>query len=67
MAESKNFEISGKFIEKNIEKKFTKEISALNEKFAIEKLVSQFGSRHKIARRNISIKEVKEIKKERGK
>ncbi len=58
----KNFEVQGKIKNKTTNKKFTKKISSLNENTAIEKVMSLFGSKNKIKRRNIEINEVKEVK-----
>lgn len=60
----KDFELSGEYFEKNDWKKFSRVVSALSEKNAKEKLLSLFGSEHKIARRQIKINEVKEFKEE---
>lgn len=40
---------------------FTKEMLALNERQALERLLSDIGSRHKVKRNLIRIEEVKEI------
>ena len=42
-------------------KKFTKVVSAHNEKFAVEKTYSILGSNHKVKRNLIKIEEVEEI------
>jgi large subunit ribosomal protein LX len=57
----KLFEVQGK-IKKGKEKKFTKRVDSLNEKTAIEKVLSLFGSNNRINRRFIEINEVKEVK-----
>lgn len=57
----KNFEIKGTFLEKQKEKKFAKTIEALNENNARLKLFALFGSKHRVKRRHIFIKEIKEI------
>lgn len=62
MEKEKNFEISGDFLEKNCKKIFVKKISAVNQNFAAEKILSILGSKHGIRRRNIFLKEIKEVK-----
>ncbi|MDT7872339.1 MAG: 50S ribosomal protein L18Ae [Sulfolobaceae archaeon] len=44
--------------------KFVKYIRALNEKQALEKIYSEFGSKNKIKRYNIRIEEIREVKPE---
>lgn len=44
--------------------KFVKYIRALNEKQALEKIYSDFGSKNKIKRYNIKIEEMREVKPE---
>ncbi|MFP3197416.1 MAG: 50S ribosomal protein L18Ae [Sulfolobaceae archaeon] len=44
--------------------KFVKYIRALNEKQALEKIYSDFGSKNKIKRYNIRIEEIREVKPE---
>ena len=58
----KTFTVSGTFKEKNEQKKFTKEMHAVNENFAREKVFSQIGSKHGIARNGIKIISVAEKK-----
>ena len=58
----KNFEIKGNFIEKKSKKKFSKVVSALNENVAKHRLFCDFGSKHKLKRRQIFIEELKEVK-----
>ena len=43
---------------------FTKELIALKESHARERIFSELGSRHRVKRRNIEISEVVEIKPE---
>lgn len=64
MREAKQFEVKGTFKEKKQEKKFSKKVTAENQKHAIEKTMSLFGSKNRIKRRNIAITEVKEAKNE---
>ena len=58
----KNFEIFGKFKAKGEEKKFTKQLTALNENRAAEKVMNLMGSKHGLKRRHIIINEIKEVK-----
>ena len=58
----KLFEVQGKIKNNKIEKKFSKKIVSLNENTAMEKVLSLFGSKNKLKRRNIEINEVKEVK-----
>lgn len=60
MALEKNYSISGEFLEKKLSKKFTKQLSAISEKMAAEKLLSTMGSKHNIPRRHIAILEIRE-------
>ncbi len=59
--EKKLFEVQGKTKGKQ-EKKFSKQVNSFNENTAIEQVLSLFGSKNKIKRRNIEINEVKEVK-----
>jgi len=63
----KTFEFTGTHIEKGKKKTFKKMVQASTENFAIEKLLSQIGSKHGTQRRHISIQEMKEQKTEAGK
>ncbi|HZX34143.1 MAG TPA: 50S ribosomal protein L18Ae [archaeon] len=60
--EEKIFSVAGTF-EKKGEKKFSKEVSAANEKFAVEKVLSSMGSKHRLKRDRIKISAVKEAGK----
>ena len=62
MKKEKIFEVQGKFKQKNENKKFTKKVSAISEKMALEKTMALLGSHHKLKRRNIFIEEIKEAK-----
>ena len=44
--------------------KFTVEVTALNERDALEKLYSTLGSKHKLKRHHIKINEIKNITRE---
>ncbi len=58
--ENKTYEVSGTFTDKTGERKFTRDVNAHNEKFAKEKVFSEFGSRHKIRRNAVKIATAKE-------
>lgn len=58
------FRISGKFKQGIFVHKFSREILADSEKGALEKVLSEVGSKHKMKRRQIDIDEVKEVKPE---
>ncbi|MFW6048412.1 MAG: 50S ribosomal protein L18Ae [Candidatus Natronoplasma sp.] len=60
----KVFRVKGKFRMKKKKgewQPFTKEIVEENEDGAVEKVMSLFGSKHRVKRTNIKIREVKEI------
>ncbi len=57
------FEIKGTFKQQGEDQGYTKLLNAENEKMAREKIYSLFGGKQKIARRNITISEIKEAKK----
>jgi len=44
--------------------RFTKELPALSEAQALERIYSEFGSRHKLKRSQINIEKIMEIKPE---
>jgi len=60
----KVFRIKGWFKQGLWEQRFTKEMVALSERQAMERLLSNIGSKHKIKRTQIHIEEVKEIEPE---
>ena len=62
---AKRFEVSGKFVQKGKEKKFSMEVSAVSENDAAEKVLALFGSRNRLKRRNIAIGELKEVRGEK--
>ncbi len=68
MSEVKTYEIRGTAVF-NVSRfptrqKFVKYIRALNERQALEKLYSDFGSKNKIKRSNIKVEEIKEVNPE---
>ncbi|MBI4053658.1 MAG: 50S ribosomal protein L18a [Candidatus Diapherotrites archaeon] len=66
MADEKVFEAKGIIVEKGVEKPFTKRVGAANEKFAKEKILSAFGSRHRLKRRMVKITSIA-VAKEKAK
>ena len=54
------FVVQGKFKAGVQWEKFTKEVEANNQKNAEEKVLSDFGSRHRINRKQITIESIKE-------
>ena len=58
----RTFEISGTFTDRTGERKYTKEVHARNENLAKEKVLSEFGSKHKLRRNAVKIASVKEKK-----
>ena len=54
------YDIKGKYKEKDNFKPFTRKIEAASEKRASEKIMTLFGSEHKIKRRHIMIENITE-------
>lgn len=61
---SKIWRVSGAYKKKKREFVFTRELLAEKEAHVREKVFSELGSRHRVKRREIEIKEIKEIKPE---
>ncbi len=61
---SKIWRASGAYKKKKRNFIFTRELFAEKESHAREKVLSELGSRHRVKRREIEIKEIKEIKPE---
>ncbi|MCK4884290.1 MAG: 50S ribosomal protein L18a [Candidatus Diapherotrites archaeon] len=61
------FIVSGEFIDSNKKKTFTKEIEVSHKEMVEETILSVLGSKHKIKRRAIKIKSIKEAKAEERK
>ncbi|MHA1270225.1 MAG: 50S ribosomal protein L18Ae [Candidatus Helarchaeota archaeon] len=57
----KNFQIEGFYKKQKKQFNFKKVISAQTKNYAIEKVLSIIGSKHKVKRYNIEIIDVKEI------
>ena len=55
------FRIKGEYRAKNKKIPFTKEVKALKEAHAIEKILSLIGSKHRVPRKFIKITEIKQI------
>ena len=64
MAEEKIFLIKGEIMEKGGKKPFSKEVKAKTASFATEKALCLFGSKNKLRRNKIIIKEVEEVKED---
>lgn len=62
--QEKTYTMKGTYRQKNREMTFSKDLKALNENHAKEKLFSTVGSKHKIKRNAITIKEAAEKKSE---
>ncbi|RLG57703.1 MAG: 50S ribosomal protein L18a [Hadesarchaea archaeon] len=58
----RTYRISGWFKQGLERQKFTKEVSALSEKHALERVYSDLGSKHKLKRNQINIDVVIEVK-----
>jgi large subunit ribosomal protein LX len=56
------FELKGVFSQKGNEKQFCKTIEAGNEGRAKEKLLSLFGSEHRLKRRAVKVTEINKLK-----
>jgi len=62
MSNAKEFRINGSFVQKGFKSTFTKEVTALNEELATERVLSKLGSDHHLQRNRINIEKVEEIK-----
>lgn len=60
----KIFRVKGWFKQGYERQTFTRELPALSEKQALERIYSEVGSKHKVKRNLINIEEVTEIKPE---
>jgi large subunit ribosomal protein LX len=58
---TKIFRIKGKFMIGKSLKPFTKELKAIKKEDIMEKLYSEFGSKHRIGRNKIIVEEIIEI------
>lgn len=67
MAEDKVFLVEGEIIEKRGKKRFSKEVRARTAGFAAEKAVCLFGSKNRLKRNQVMVKETKEVQKNEGK
>ena len=55
------FRVKGKFQMGEIMQPFTKEVAAVNEQSAVEKIYCEFGSKHKTPRNKIVVEEIEKI------
>ncbi|MEW6593197.1 MAG: 50S ribosomal protein L18Ae [Candidatus Hadarchaeota archaeon] len=60
----KIYRVKGRFPQGMFNQKFTRELASESKEHALEKIYSEFGSKHKLKRKQISIDEVAEIKPE---
>ncbi|MEW6221885.1 MAG: 50S ribosomal protein L18Ae [Candidatus Hadarchaeota archaeon] len=60
----KVYRVKGRFPQGLFNQKFTRELVSASKEHAIEKIYSEFGSKHKLKRSQIHIDEVAEIKPE---
>ena len=58
------YRVAGWFKQGFYRQNFTRELLALTKEQALERIYSEFGSRHKLKRNQINIEEVAEIKVE---
>ncbi|MBM4240436.1 MAG: 50S ribosomal protein L18a [Euryarchaeota archaeon] len=61
---TKIFRVQGKFMMGGSLKSFTKELKAIKEEDVLEKIYSDFGSKHRIGRNKIIIEKIVEISKD---
>ncbi len=61
---SKIWRATGEYTKKNRKFRFTKELLGEKEAHVRERILSELGSRHRVSRKYIAIKEVKELKPE---
>jgi len=66
MVEEKIYTVQGEIQEKGKKKPFTKNVKAKSQTFATEKAMCLFGSKNKIKRNKITIKETKEAEQDGG-
>lgn len=66
MAEQKIFLVEGEITEKKGKKRFSKKVKAQNASFAVEKALCLMGSKNKIKRNRILVRETKEVKEDGG-
>ncbi len=57
----KEFEVNGTLKIKGETKNFSKTVKAFNGKNAAERVLTLFGSQNRLTRRNVNVKEVKEV------
>lgn len=59
--EVKNYRIEGEMLIRNTWQKFVYEARALNARQALERMYSELGSRHKLKRVHIKVKNIREV------
>lgn len=64
MAEQKIFLVEGEITERKSKRKFSKRVKAQSASFAVEKALCLMGSKNKIKRGRILIRETKEVKED---
>lgn len=62
MSEAKVFRVKGYVKKPLADLHFSEDVRALKKEHALEKIYSEFGSRHKARRREVKITEVEEVK-----
>jgi len=60
----KIYRIKGRFRQRLFNQSFVRELAVASKEQALEKVYSEFGSRHKLKRNQINIEEVVELKPE---
>jgi len=64
MSEVKLFRVTGKITKPNLKTEFQKEVRALKQEQAVEKVYMELGSKHKVKRFHIKILKVEEVSPE---
>ena len=61
---TKRYRVKGILMDIDKVKPFTKELKAIKEEDIEEKILSDFGSKHRLSRKDIKIESIEEISKE---
>ncbi|MDO5851241.1 MAG: 50S ribosomal protein L18Ae [Methanobacteriaceae archaeon] len=61
---TKIYKVKGSLMDIDKVKPFTKELKAIKEEDIEEKILSDFGSKHRLSRKDIKIESIEEISKE---
>lgn len=64
MSEIKIFRVTGKIVKPNLQTDFKKELRAMKQEDALERLYKEIGSKHRAKRFQIKIVKIEEIKPE---